>query len=391
MSVQDIQNTAVIGAGAMGSGIAQVLAMAGYKVTMVDVDQSFINRGLATIERGLDFRINRGTMTEAQKTELLMQRLSTSLDIRGAVAGAQVVIEAVPEQMDLKKDLFETVAVATPQDALIASNTSTMSITELATAVNNPGRFVGMHFFNPVPAMRLVEVIAGEKTKDDALDLTCQLVEAIGKIPVRVLKDRPGFIVNRISAPNMALINAVLEEGKIRPDEVDTFMRQTGMKIAPFELADFVGLDVYYHVLSYYSQTLSPDYAPKQVLTAMVERGDLGMKTGKGIYTWKDGQAQIDLSKQSTEITPLEFLAIQINEAVRVYKEQIAASIDDIDMAMVHGMRAVAGPFTLTAGMDHLQLADALHRLQERFDMSIYHPEPEIIDGSFKKLGRPST
>lgn len=391
MSVHEIQNAAVIGAGAMGSGIAQVLAMAGYNVTMIDIDQSFIDRGLATIERGLDFRINRGTMTESQKTELLMQRLSTSLDIRAAVADAQIVIEAVPEQMDLKKELFETVAVAAPKDSLIASNTSTMSITKLATVVSNPDQFVGMHFFNPVPAMRLVEVIAGEKTSDETLDLACQLVEVIGKIPVRVLKDRPGFIVNRISAPNMALINVVLEEGKIRPDAVDSFMRQTGMKIAPFELADFVGIDVYYNVLSYYAQTLSPDYAPGRTLTAMVERGDLGMKTGKGIYVWKDGQARIDLSKQSTEITPLEFLAIQINEAVRVYKEKIASSIDDIDMAMVHGMRAIAGPFTLAAGMDNQQITDALHRLRKRFDMSIYHPEPEIVDGSFKKLGRPST
>ena len=143
-------------------------------------------------------------------------------------------------------------------------------------------------------------------------------------------------------------------------------------------------------MLSYYAQTLSPDYTPGRVINELIAQGRLGMKTGQGIYTWKDGKARIDLSRPSTEITPLDFLSIQVNEAVRVYKEGIARSIDDIDMAMVHGMRNIAGPFALTAGMDHQQITDTLNRLHERFGLSIYQPEPEIVDGTFKKWGRGS-
>ncbi len=382
------RTAAVIGAGAMGGGIAQVLVMAGFQTVMVDVQQAFLDRGLASIERGLDFRVARGKMTAAQKAELLGRYLSTSLDLRRAVAEAQVVIEAVPEIMELKKEVLAAVSEAAPKEALLASNTSTMSITEIAAVVSEPGRVAGMHFFNPVPAMRLVEVVRGRRTTDETMEQACQLAAALGKIPVEVLKDSPGFIVNRIGAPNQALLSAILDEGRLRPDAVDTVMRRTGMVIAPFELIDFVGVDVYVQVMKYYARTLSPDFAPGRTLTAMVERGDLGMKTGRGIYTWRDGKAQIDLSQPSSEITPLDFLAIQINEAVRVCKEGIARSVADIDRAMVHGMRTVAGPFALTAGMDHQQIADTLNRLYKRYGLSIYLPEPEIGDGSFQKWAR---
>ena len=385
MKLDDIKKVAVIGSGAMGNGIAQICAMAGLQVTMVDIKQEFVDRGMATINKSLDFLVAKGKLPDK---DAVLKNLSTSLNNAEAVADAQVVIEAVPEIMDLKKKVFSEISEAAPADALLATNTSTMSITEIASAGKNQERILGMHFFNPVPVMKGVEIIYGDKTSDASVDLLCELTQKIKKIPIKVLKDAPGFIVNRIGAPNQALINAILDEGKIKPDTIDAIMKQTGMPMGPFELADYVGIDVFYHTLKYYAETLSADFTPGKTLQGLLDSGNLGMKTGQGIYTWVDGKAQIDLSAPSQEIGPMDFLAIQINEAVRVYKEKIAASVEDIDQGMVHCMRAFAGPFALTAGMEPQQLAGALNKLHQRFGLDIYKPEPEIVDGSFKTMGK---
>ncbi|MDY6903974.1 MAG: 3-hydroxyacyl-CoA dehydrogenase NAD-binding domain-containing protein [Thermodesulfobacteriota bacterium] len=388
MKVDDIKKIAVIGSGAMGHGIAQVSTVAGYQVVMVDVKQEFLDNGVAKIKESLDFLVGKGKISADDKDNILNNLLTTSLDAKEAVADVQLVIEAVPEIMDLKKKVFADVSAGAPADAILASNTSTMSITEIASAASNPERFVGMHFFNPVNRMKLVEVIYGKQTSDETVDTLCEVSKRINKVPVKVLKDSPGFIVNRIGAPNQALISAVLDEGKIKPDSVDTVMKEMGMPMGPFELADYVGIDVFYHTLKYYSETLSKDFTPGKTLQGLLDSGDLGMKTGKGIYTWEGGKAQIDTSNKSDEITPMEFLSIQINEAVRVYKEGIAESVEDIDQGMVHGMRAFAGPFALTAGIEPQQLTDALNKLKDRYGLEIFTPEPEIVDGSFKTMGK---
>ena len=159
-----------------------------------------------------------------------------------------------------------------------------------------------------------------------------------------------------------------------------------GMPMGPFELADFVGIDVFYHTLKYYAETLSPEFKPGKVLQNLLDSKKLGMKTGQGIYTWEGGKAKIDASAQTQDFGPMDFLSIQINEAVRVLKEKIAASAADIDAGMVHCMRAFAGPFALGAGMEPKQLADTLNKLHNRFGLKIFKPEPEIVDGSFKTM-----
>lgn len=386
MKLDDIKKVAVIGSGAMGNGIAQVCAMAGMKAVMVDIKQEFVDKGMATVNKSLDFLVSKGKLTAEKKAEV-MGNLSTSLSNAEAVKDAQVIIEAVPEIMDLKKKVCAELSAAAPADALIASNTSTMSISEIATAGKNPERILGMHFFNPAPVMKGVEVIYAKQTTDANVDLLCEMTKKIGKVPIKVLKDSPGFIVNRIGAPNQALISAVLDEGNIKTDAVDTIMKaMAGMPMGPFELADYVGIDVFYHTLKYYSETLSPEFKPGKVLQTMLDSGKLGMKTGQGIYTWEGGKAKIDASEQSKDIGPMEFLAIQINEAIRVYKEKIAASAADIDLGMVHCMRAFAGPFALGAGMEPAQLADTLNKLHARFGLNIFKPEPELVDGSFKNM-----
>jgi len=385
MKLDDIKKVAVIGSGAMGNGIAQVCAQAGIKAVMVDIKQEFIDKGMATINKSLDTLVSKGKMTAEKKAEVI-GNLSTSLNNAEAVKDVQVIIEAVPEIMSLKKTVCAEICAAAPADALFASNTSTMSISEIATAGKNPERILGMHFFNPAPVMKGVEVIYAKQTSDANVDLLCELTKKIGKVPIKVLKDAPGFIVNRIGAPNQALISAVLDQG-IKTDSIDTVMKAlAGMPMGPFELADYVGIDVFYHTLKYYSETLSPEYKPGKKLQELLDSGKLGMKSGQGIYTWENGKAKIDASEQSKDFGPMEFLAIQINEAVRVYKEKIAASAADIDAGMVHCMRAFAGPFALGAGMEPAQLADTLNKLHTRFGLKIFKPEPEVVDGSFKQM-----
>jgi len=386
MKLDDVKKIAVIGSGAMGNGIAQVCAMAGLKVVMVDIKQEFIDKGMATINKSLDTLVSKGKLTADGKANVL-GNISTSLSNAEAVKDVQVVIEAVPEIMDLKKKVFAEISAAAPADALLASNTSTMSISEIATAAKNPERVLGMHFFNPAPVMKGVEVIYAKKTTDANVDLLCEMTKKIGKVPIKVLKDSPGFIVNRIGAPNQALISAILDEGKVKPDGIDMVMKtMAGMPMGPFELADYVGIDVFYHTLKYYSETLSPEFKPGKTLQGLLDSNKLGMKTGQGIYTWEGGKAKIDASAKTDEFDPLDFLAIQINEAVRVYKEKIAASTADIDAGMVHCMRAFAGPFALGAGLEPKQLADKLNKLHARYGLNIFKPEPEIVDGSFKTL-----
>ncbi|MDY6931875.1 MAG: 3-hydroxyacyl-CoA dehydrogenase family protein, partial [Halobacteriota archaeon] len=236
--------------------------------------------------------------------------------------------------------------------------------------------------------MKLVEVIYGKMTTDKCVELLIEFSKRIGKIPVKVLKDSPGFIVNRIAAPNQALASAILDEGIIKPDAFDTAMKRMNMPMGLFELMDYVGIDIFYHILTYYAETLSPEYAPGRVIKELVEKGDLGMKTGKGIYSWEGGKARIDAScKEKVDISPMGLIAIQINEAVRVYKEGVAESTSDIDLAVKYGLNAAAGPFAIAPSLKKEQLVAALNDLKKRYNLDIFKPEPEIEDGSFKTLG----
>jgi enoyl-CoA hydratase/3-hydroxyacyl-CoA dehydrogenase len=385
-SINDVKKIAVIGSGAMGHGIAQVCAQNGLMVTMIDIKQEFLDNALKKVKESLDFLASKGKLQGT--VDDVMGKISVTTDLQKGVSDAQVIIEAVPENMQLKKDVFAKASSACASDAILATNTSTMSITEIATAVTNPERFAGMHFFNPVTRMKLVELIYGAKTSENAINILYELTKKIDKFPVKVLKDRPGFIVNRISAPNQALLSAILDEGKINPAQIDGKMKKMGVKMAPFETADFVGLDVFCHTLEYYAQTLSPQYKPGKFLLGCLEKGHLGMKSGKGIYEWKDGKAIIPEMPDTEEITPLHLMAVQVNEAVKVYKEGIAASVQDIDDGVKYGMNAFAGPFALASGVQPQQLTDCLNYLAQRFKLDILKPEPEIIDGSFKTIGR---
>ncbi|PKL37790.1 MAG: 3-hydroxybutyryl-CoA dehydrogenase [Spirochaetae bacterium HGW-Spirochaetae-1] len=388
MDVSNVKKIAIIGSGAMGHGIAQVCAMAGYEVVMKDIKQEFLDNAVVKVKESLQFLVSKGKMAQDQFDTITTKLLKTSLDTKEAITGAQIILEAVPEIMDLKKKVFKELSDLAPEDVILVTNTSTMSISDIGSVVKNQARFAGMHFFNPVNRMKLVELIYGDKTDHATIDLLFAVSQKIDKIPIKVLKDRPGFIVNRISAPNQALLSAILDEGKVKPEQVDGKMKKMGVKMAPFETADFVGIDVFCHTLEYYEKTLSPQYKPGKFLTGLIKDNKLGMKSGQGIYQWSNGKAAIPEGEDTDEITPIHFMAIQVNEAVKVFKEGLAESVQAIDDGVKFGMNAFAGPFALASGMPPQQLADALNYLVDRFKLDLFKPEPEIIDGSFKTLGR---
>ncbi len=385
MVLNDIKKIAILGSGAMGHGIALVCSFAGIDVAMSDIKQEFLDRGIVKIRESLEYLVSKGKLMQEDMNAVLT-RLKTTTKISEAVIGAQLVIEAVPEVMDIKKSVFKEVADNVPADTILATNTSTMSITEIGSSVKYPESFAGMHFFNPPNRMRLVELIYGGKTSDHTIELLYQLSKKIQKIPVKVLKDRPGFIVNRVNAPVRPLLSAILDEGRIRPDAIDSIMKKHGSPMGPFELMDYIGLDIVYNGMKYYEKALSPDWKPGKFLSERIERNELGMKSGRGIYDWSSGKADIDLSLETSEILSTDFTAIQLNEAVRVFKEGIAQSAADIDMALIAGLNATEGPFSLASGMDPEALAGSLNKLSTRYGLLILKPEPEIKNGSFKDM-----
>jgi enoyl-CoA hydratase/3-hydroxyacyl-CoA dehydrogenase len=345
---QEVKKIAVIGAGLMGNGIAQISLMAGYNVMMVDVKQDFIDKGVAAINDGLKRLEAKGQLNSAE----VMGRLKTSLDLASAVKNSDFIIEAVVENMDIKKAVFKTCDQNAQSHCIIATNTSTMSITEIASATKREDKCIGIHFFNPPPLMRLVEVIKGEKSSDDAMEIGVKVGESLPclrgtRFVARVLKDRPGFIVNRLNAPvgiySSYIIDLAYEKG-IPWEQVDA---DTGglMPMPPLVLADYVGLDTAFNVSNYYTKTLSPDFKPGKVLTKMVEEGKLGRKTGQGYYDWSKGRPEPDMSKKAGLLDLELVMAIRLNEGCRLIEEGVVTGWKVIDDANMAGMNT-PGPFS---------------------------------------------
>ena len=293
---EGMKRVAVIGAGTMGNGIAHVFAQSGHTVTLVDVHAAALDRAQATIDRNLDRLVAKERISAEDKAATLA-RLSTSTEMRGAVSDADLVVEAATERLDLKLKIFEQLDTAAPGHCILATNTSSISITKIAAATKRPAQVIGMHFMNPVPIMKLVEVIRGYDTSDATTETTVALSKQLGKVPVEV-NDYPGFVANRILMPMINEAICSLHEGVAGVAEIDEVMK-LGMAhpMGPLHLADFIGLDVCLSILRVLHDGFGqPKYAPCPLLVNMVTAGKLGVKSGEGFYVHTKGSKDIQVA-----------------------------------------------------------------------------------------------
>ena len=291
-----MKNIAVIGAGTMGNGIAHVFAQCGYQVNLIDISTEALDKALATIEKNLDRMVAKEKITQENKQSTL-GNLSKITDLKKGVEAADLVVEAATENMDIKLSIFKDMDQHAPEHCILSTNTSSISITKIAAATNRADRVIGMHFMNPVPIMKLVEVIKGYSTSDKTLDTIMELSRNIGKIPVEV-NDFPGFVANKILMPMINEAIITLHEGVAGVEEIDTVMK-LGMAhpMGPLQLADFIGLDVCLAILKVLQDGFgNPKYAPCPLLVNMVTAGKLGVKSGEGFYSWNHGTKELIVS-----------------------------------------------------------------------------------------------
>jgi 3-hydroxyacyl-CoA dehydrogenase len=367
------QKAAVIGAGAMGSGIAQVLSQSGMEVILKDVNQDFIDRGLANIKRMYDSRVKKEVLTQAEADYLFaMVKTSTTYD---GFKDVDLVIEAALEEIDVKIRIFQELDKHCAPHTVFATNTSALSISEIASHTKRPEQVLGMHFFNPAQTMKLVEVIPGVKTSQQVQDAVMALCKELRKIPVAV-QECPGFLVNRVLFPYLNEALYVLEEGKFSPEEIDKQAVVFGLPMGPFTLLDMTGLDVCEHVTTFLYEEYGPRFQPASILSKLVKKGCLGQKTGAGFYIHEKGKVPkkdepkqlnpvlVDLLKEHAQnnnaksndkaFDALRIILPMFNEAIYAVQEHVVEA-QDVDTAIQWGLGLTRGLFSLAEekGLNH--------------------------------------
>ncbi len=334
---------AVVGTGTMGAGIAESAALAGMTAVMLDVREDALERGWRTIEQDLDRRVKKGRISKDERREIL-GRISSTTSLAD-LAGASLVVEAVVEDLDLKRKVFADLEGVVGPETVLASNTSSLSVAGIVAGTEHPERVVGMHFFNPVPAMKLVEVVTGPSTGPEAVRRTKEVAQRLGKTPIKI-SDTPGFVVNRVARPFYLEALRIVEGGG-EPREVDAALREAGFRMGPLELADLIGMDVNLAVSeslferSYYQ----PRFRPSVLQRSMVEAGTLGRKSGRGFYEYgTEGQNEEGSGGEPSKDIALRVISCIINEAFLALAEGVATA-GDMDRAMKLGANYPKGPF----------------------------------------------
>jgi enoyl-CoA hydratase / 3-hydroxyacyl-CoA dehydrogenase len=382
MKAEDVKKIAMIGAGDMGHGIAACCLLGGYTVVLRDIEQKYVDKGIVGIKASFDKFKEKGKLTHEAYIDALT-RLIPMVDLQEAVRDADFVIEAVPEKLELKKSVFADLDKYAPKHAILASNTSNISITDIAGATKRPDKIIGYHFFNPAILMKLVEVIKGNKSSDESISIGYDIAKKIKKVPVIVKKDSPGFIYNRVNEPTLLLLSKILEAGHPTPEEFDAALKPI-MPMTPFELLDYVGIDVAAHGLEYFSTVLSKEYKPSDAMMSYLKSGNLGKKTGKGFYDWSKGRPAIDLTKATKEYDANHLIALQVNEATKLLEEGVADDPKEIDLAMANGGGSPFGPFVLAQSIGYGVLLSKLEEINQKFPLEIFKPTKTMKAGNIK-------
>lgn len=368
MKVEDIKTVAVLGAGLMGHGIAQVCAMAGYKVWMRDIKQEFLDSGMQKIQWSLSKLVERQKISDAD-AKAAMGRISTTLDLKEAAKDADIVIEAIPEVMSLKQETFKELDEICPPHTILASNTSSLSITEIAKATKRPDKVVGMHFFNPPQIMRLVEVIYGEKTSDETAKVTYDLAKKLGKEPVYCRKDVPGFIANRVMTPPGIFFCWLVSQGVIKPEEIDSVLHlRAGQPMGALGLMDYTGIDTNYHVMKFFEEREPNKFKVPPIIEKLFKEGKLGVKTGEGFYKYPEKKWQVpsawneNTAKAAEQkFQPFWGIYLSVNIAAELIANKVATP-EDVDKAVKLGFNM---PFGVLELADSFGIDVVVQQLEE--------------------------
>jgi len=375
----EIKNITVLGSGIMGHGIAQVSATAGYNVVLRDIEQQFLDKAMGKIKWSLDKLVSKEKISEEQRDEIF-SRIIPIVDLNDAVRHSDLVIEAVPEIMDLKKKVYAELDKVANDRVIFASNTSTLPITEIADTVSRPEKFIGIHFFNPPQLMKLVEVIPGQKTSDDVTNLTINFVKSVNKTPVTCRKDVPGFIINRLFIPLVHEACYVMERQKIQQMEIDSAVKfRLGFPMGIFELADFTGLDVIHKATVEMHMRDKKVILPHTSIEQLFNEKKLGQKSGEGFYKYSDDKYErIQLSEESAQkCDPTQIIANILNNAAWLVTNN-ASDIDEIEKAASLGLGLKKPLFDTAKEIGIKKIVEELKELSKKHG-TFYEPDPLLL------------
>jgi len=375
----EIKNITVLGSGIMGHGIAQVSAMAGYNVVLRDIEQQFLDKAMEKIKWSLDKLVSKEKISENERDEIF-SRIKPIVDLKDAVHDCDLVIEAVPEIMELKKKVYAELDKVASDQVVFASNTSTLPITEIANTISRPKKFIGIHFFNPPQLMKLVEVIPGQETSDDITNLTINFVKSVNKIPVTCRKDVPGFIVNRLFIPLVHEACYVMERQKIQQTEIDSAVKfRLGFPMGIFELADFTGLDVIHKATVEMYVRDKKVISPHPKIEQLFNEKKLGQKSGEGFYKYSDDKYErIPLSEElAKKCDPIQIIANILNNAAWLVTNN-ASDIDEIEKAASLGLGLKKPLFETAKEIGMQKIVEELKKLSNKHG-AFYEPDPLLL------------